>query len=169
MGDMKCIECGAILPEGAKECPNCGCPVNYSEMNKTSESLEPKRENITVNKERGEREKKNVLPIVSLIFGIVIFILGCVVLSRDVDAVSYTANSYNADSAIFGADFYTEIYAASDTMVDELNDINSGVAIVSESITEMIGAIYFGSGMIIIAVGLTVIALSIIQFGKMKK
>lgn len=166
MSEMKCIECGAILPDGAKECPSCGCPVNYSEMQKTSESPEVKSDNITADK---EREKKNVFPIVSLIFGIVIFILGCVVLSHDVDAVSYSANSYNADSAIFGADFYTEIYAASDTMVDELNDINSGVAVVSEAITEMIGAIYYVGGMIIIAVGLTVITLSIIQFGKKEK
>lgn len=166
MNDMKCIECGATLPEGAKECPNCGCPVNYSEMQKTSESLEVERDNITMNK---EREKKNVLPIVSLVLGIVIVILGCMVLSHKINAESYSANSYNADSAIFGADFYTEIYAASDTIVDELNDINSGVAIVSESITEMIGAIYYVGGMITIAIGLTVIALSIIQFRKSKK
>lgn len=166
MDDMKCIECGAILPDGAKECPNCGCPVNYSEMQKTSGSIEDKRDNITANK---EREKKNVLPIVSLILGIVIIILGCMVLSHEVDTERYSANSYNVDSAIFGADFYTEIYAASDTIVDELNDINTGVAIVSESTTEMIGAIYYVGGMIIIAIGLTVIALSIIQFRKIKQ
>lgn len=27
MADIKCTECGTMVPDGVNECPNCGCPV----------------------------------------------------------------------------------------------------------------------------------------------
>lgn len=27
MADIKCTECGTVVLEGTKECPNCGCPL----------------------------------------------------------------------------------------------------------------------------------------------
>lgn len=33
MVDIKCTECGTVVLEGTKECPNCGCPLqNVNEM-----------------------------------------------------------------------------------------------------------------------------------------
>lgn len=28
MAEIRCEECGSIIPNGAKACPNCGCPIN---------------------------------------------------------------------------------------------------------------------------------------------
>lgn len=27
MAEIRCEECGSIIPNGAKACPNCGCPI----------------------------------------------------------------------------------------------------------------------------------------------
>ena len=47
--DMKCEECGAIIPNGAKVCPNCGCPVDaYSKNNKINKQKFIKSPKIVV-------------------------------------------------------------------------------------------------------------------------
>lgn len=47
--DMKCEECGAIIPNGAKVCPNCGCPVGaYSKNNKINKQKFIKSPKIVV-------------------------------------------------------------------------------------------------------------------------
>lgn len=157
MGMIKCEECGEMLEAGVKECPKCGCPVPEIKQDikkNTAEYVEPK-------------VKKSIMPYIALILGIIILGLGIFVVKKEVvDVESHTANSYNVDTAIFGADFYTEIYDASDTIVDELNDINNGVAILSESVIEIINAIYFSAGMIICAIGISVIGVSCIHIGK---
>ena len=87
-------------------------------------------------------------------------IIGVNVKDHKVDVYAFDATYYDVDSAKFGADFYTEIYDASDTIVDELNDINKGLDVVSNSQKTMIEAIYYAAGMIIIVIGLYTIAKS---------
>lgn len=142
MNELKCKECGRELALGETECPSCGCPI----------------ENI--NMKRNAVVKINVLPIISLILGVVIIIMGITVKNKEISFDRYTAKHYAVDHAVFGADFYTEIYEASDIIADELNDINSGVEVLSESIEAVVNVICYSAGMIMIALGISVAAVS---------
>ena len=156
MGKIKCEECGEILQENMNECPKCGCPVSITE----------KEDNPTEKITETTKSKKTIMPLIGILLGIIIICLGIFVTKTKVNIESHTANNYKVDSAIFGADFYTEIYEASDTIVDELNDINNGIAILSESVDAIINAIYFSAGMIICAIGLAVIGISCVHIRK---
>lgn len=142
MNELKCKECGAKLTQGEKECPSCGCPT---------ESIDMKRSAVV---------KINVLPIISLILGVLIIIMGVTVKNKEISFDTYTAIHYAVDHAVFGADFYTEIYEASDIIADELNDINSGVEVLSRSIEAVANVICYSAGMIMIALGISVTAVS---------
>lgn len=179
-----CIECGSVLPLGATECPNCGCPVenekreNANGNQKEIANFVEKNCNVQVDTytEKQNREdsnekivgkklfcnKKNFLPYVSLIIGIILLIMGLFVVNKKTGINVYIANDYNVPSMAFGGDFYTEIYNASDKIVDELNDINGGMESLSESLNYIVEAIYFSAGMIIISLGLCTIAVSCI-------
>lgn len=159
MEKIKCEECGTILETTMKECPKCGCPVTITEK-----TIAP----ISINEEikTNNKPKKSIMPFIGILLGIVIVCLGLYVTKTEVSIESHTANSYKVDSAIFGADFYTEIYEASDTIVDELSEINNGVAILSESIVEIINVIYFSAGMIICAIGIAVVGISCVHIKK---
>lgn len=106
--------------------------------------------------------KRKLLPLISLAIGVVMLLLGIVTATRKAGAEPYEAQQYGVSHMTFGADFYTEMYNASDTIVQELNDINGGVASLSASAGAAIKAIYFSAGMIIIALGLGTIAISCI-------
>lgn len=148
MNELICKECGAALTQGTKECPSCGCPIE-----------EVKNEQTLVAKENGTK-KFNVMSIISLLLGVVIIIMGITVMNKEVSLDTYTAKHYDVDYVAFGGDFYTEIYGASDMIVDELNDINGGVEVLSESMVAMANVIYYPVGMMIIALGLGVVAVS---------
>ena len=91
---------------------------------------------------------------------LLIIVMGITVMNKGVSIDTYSAKHYDADYAAFGGDFYTEIYGVTDMIVDELNDINSGVEVLSESMATMASVIYYSTGMIIIALGLGVVAVS---------
>lgn len=148
MNELKCKECGAVLEMGKKECPSCGCPIE-----------EGKNEQLKVDKTEIIK-KFNVTSIVSLILGIVIIIMGFTVMNKEVKVDTYSANHYETEKLTFGADFYTEIYGPSDIIVDELNDINGGVELLSESMNTIANVIYYPVGMMIVALGLGVVAVS---------
>ena len=148
MNDLKCKECGAELVPEAKECSVCGCPVE-EHVNKIEQI-----------KEKQVGNKINVMAIVSLIIGAVIIIMGIVVMNKEVSMEEHSAGYYNADYAAFGGDFYTEIYGATDIIVDELNDINGGIEVISQSVASAANVIYYPIGMMIIAIGLSVVAIS---------
>ncbi len=168
MEEIRCTECGELLSKEMKECPKCGCPVSYPQKECAAE-IEKKEQTSYVVKPEGQNSKINIMPIFSLIIGVIVVILGFTVLSHKTNLEIYDASVYNVDKAVFGADFYTEIYSASDTIVDELNDINSGISSLSGSIVAVIDAIYYGAGMIIIALGLGIISISFINIGKSKR
>lgn len=148
MNELKCKECGAELAAGVKECPSCGCPVEEVKV----EYAAPATAQIA--------KKFNVMSIISLLLGVVIIIMGFSVMNKEISIDTYNAKHYDADYAAFGGDFYTEIYGASDIIVDELNDINGGVEVLSESISALANVIYYPIGMMIIALGLGVVAVS---------
>ena len=148
MNELKCKECGTVLAQGAKECPSCGCPIEEIKV----ESAAPTKTQTA--------KKINVMPIISLLFGVVIIIMGITVMNKEVSIDTYSAKRYDVDYAAFGGDFYTEIYRASDIIVDELNDINGGIEALSESMAAMANAIYYPAGMIIVSLGLGVVAAS---------
>ena len=56
-------------------------------------------------------------------------------------AISYRASKNDVSYAEFGADFYTYIYGATDTIVDELNAINGGMESISRSMNPIKTAI----------------------------
>ncbi len=148
MNENKCKECGATIVQGATECPSCGCPIEEVKVKPVSSI-------------KAQTAKKfNLMSIISLLLGVVIIIMGITVMNKKVSIDTYSAKHYDADYAAFGADFYTEIYGASDIIVDELNDINGGVEVLSESMADMANVIYYPVGMMIIALGLGVIAVS---------
>lgn len=146
MSEIKCKECGAMLLQGTTECPSCGCPV-----------VEDKKEKTVFIKEKSTM-KFNVMSVVALFLGVVIIVMGVIVMNKEVSLDTYSAMHYDADYAAFGGDFYTEIYGASDIIVDELNDINGGIAFLSESMAVMANVIYYPVGMLIIALGIGVVA-----------
>lgn len=145
-----CVECGEVLTQGMKACPKCGCPV-INENYYTKEAA---------------KRKNNILPFISLVIGIVILVMGIFVITQKAHTKVFSASEYDAASAKFGADFYTEIYEVTDIIVDELNDVNNGMEIISSSINNIIDAIYFSAGMIIIALGLVTIAISCLHIKK---
>ena len=73
---------------------------------------------------------KKITSILMVVIGLVVIVLGA---SFQPEATSYdltektfkyAAENYNLQYCAFGGDFYTEIYAASDMIVDVLDDIN---------------------------------------------
>lgn len=156
MNNVFCMECGTEFSDELKACPNCGCPVL-------------KEESSANHKIKGNFFKHYGLPFLSLILGFTILILGVVLVSKATDIPTIEAQKYDVANYEFGADFYSQIYNASDVIVDELNAINSGIGTLSVSIERIAEIIYFTGGMIVIAIGLAVIANSILNFAKRKE
>ena len=179
MDELKCKECGTILQQDMKVCPVCGCPVDEIASEAVNGTVEVKGEpvigNVMPETPKADtkppvKEKKpikiNVMSIIALVLGIVIIAMGAKVMKMKVDVDTYSAKHYDAEYAAIGGDFYTEIYGATDTIVDELDDINSGIATLSESIADISNTIYYPIGMMIIALGLGVVAISCIHILK---
>ena len=142
----RCMECGEFLDERMSICPRCGCPVKAEEK-------------PTVEKKSKIRIK--IMPIVSIVLGLVIIYCGIVLVGQKTVAKDYSAKTFNVESAEFGGDFYTLIYGASDTIVDELSAINGGIAVLSESTNTITNTLYYSSGIVVISMGIAVIAVSL--------
>ena len=188
MNEMKCPECGSIVPANRKECPNCGYPIEIKEVenenivveNTTTNDAKVTEESTVefpvVNKETSSK-KIRIMPIISFAIGVVMIIIGCIVMKQKSDdgtiylGNTYSSNSYNVEDYSFGADFYSEIYQASNTIVDELDDINKNISsgftdvnnaasAITGSINNIIDTIYFVSGVLIIVLGMGTVAIS---------
>lgn len=180
--EMKnCVECGTELQEGMETCPKCGCIVeqsqtveiitNEAEPVKTETPQPTKMEmKVPASQIPVKSSKKKLL---SLGLGIVMVIMGLILATRKAD-LSYSGENFssgyhNVTDYSFGADFYTEIYEANNTIVDELNSIDGNVADGFTSISNglsstargTVNAIYLCAGMITIALGLGTIALTV--------
>lgn len=142
----RCMECGEFLDSTMSICPRCGCPVTEPEVQKV---------------DRKAKIRIRVMPIVSMVLALVIIYCGILLIGQKTTADDYSAKTFNVDSAKFGADFYTEIYGASDTIVDELSAINGGLAALSVSTNTITNTLYYSSGIVVISIGLAVIAISL--------
>ena len=67
---------------------------------------------------------------------------------------------------MFVADFYTEIYKASDVAVDAISAVNGGIASLSTSVADFAEVVTYSAGMIIVAIGMGVIAVSVLHIKK---
>jgi len=166
MEEIRCLECGKILTKGMIECPQCGCPVQSEVPAESSSKVDEVSKEISSIEKKAPDVRKNIMPYISLLLGVIIFVMGIFVATKKADVETYSARNYDVAYAAFGADFYTEIYGASDTIADELNDINGGIEYLSNAICSVINVIYFSAGIITIALGLATIAVSCIKIKK---
>lgn len=160
-------------------CPVCGCPTEEATNSPSEENANAAVEPAILNETNAANDESavNTAPIVplektektykvnfaalaSLVLGIVIIIMGSSVMNKNADLAVYKANPYDADYAAFGGDFYTEIYAVTDMIVDELNDMNNGIATVTHAVVAEVNTVYYTTGMLMIAIGLGVIAIA---------
>ena len=162
---IKCVKCGTEFDETAKVCPNCNCPVQEST---TEEKTGDTPSNVPEeNKKPASKGAKiNILAVITLVVGIAILIMGVQVKNKQFNIETYKASSYEVDSYSFGGDFFTEIYKGVETVVDVINDINGGIASLSESVVEFSEMVTYSAGMIIIAIGLGVIVISVLHIKK---
>ena len=124
-------------------------------MNNEQEQQKPVEE-----KKESFLKQFNTMALVSMAIGLVIIIMGFAVIGKDVSVNTHHANAYDVDYAAFGADFYTEIYGASDVIVSALDDINGGIGQISQSMVVLANVVQYPIGMLIVALGLGVIAVS---------
>lgn len=162
---MKCVECGMEFDDSIKTCPNCGCPVQDVFA---AEKTPTETANISIEKKKNSLKtiRINLMAVVALILGIAIMVMGFSVKDKTFDMDVYNAAKFGVDSAKFGADFYTEIYKASDVAVDAISAVNGGLASISESIVDFSNVIMYSAGMIIIAIGMGVSAVAVIHIKK---
>lgn len=160
MSEFICKECGAQIDSKMKSCPNCGCPIDIQI------TAGPEKEEISRGSVGNNRPKFGVFAYLPLCIGIIIFICGMVVCQQHTEIKTHDAGKYSVSSLEFGADFYTEIYKAADTSVDELNEINQGIELLSISIGDGINEIYKMTGYLIMAIGGGTIAISLFKFNK---
>lgn len=135
---------------------------------------------------------RKITAILTVVIGIGVIALGAFLMMETADhdvadgsfrytANTYDASDYDAEYASFGGDFYTYIYRSSDIIVDELDEINKGVAAVNNSMNnamatmvraqnsvnaavtanvratdDLIDTVNKVAGMLLIAIGLTV-------------
>ena len=129
---------------------------------------------------------KKICAILCVVIGIAVIILGASFKGETASfrvsssRASYTADSYNISYASFGGDFYTYIYRGSDTIVDELNDINHAIETVVkaeagiqdavatnvEAVNGLIRTVNKAAGLIVMAIGLGILAFGLNGLGK---
>ncbi len=164
MNELKCPECGTSILSNMTECPNCGYPVSLKEVDESQNESTTLR-SIASSKNM-QTQKAYTIPYVSLVIGIIILIIGICMVIIHPETNTYVAKTFSVDNAAFGADFYTEIYGATDIIVDELNAINGGIESLSASINAFANLFYSSVGILIIAIGLSTIAFSFLHIKK---
>ena len=160
MMERKCPECGEVVSTEVSACPKCGCPLPKVEKPATPQYAAPPAAPAA------KEQKVNMLAIVSLAIGVLIFLMGFSLVRRTPEDNVHSAGSYPVDYSAFGGDFYTEIYGAVDTMADALTDIDSGIESVSRAAQDIGKEIYTCSGMLVMAIGLMTVAVSLPKIKK---
>lgn len=169
MHERKCPECGEIITANLESCPKCGCPLSESSPVPPESAPTPKysvSSDPVPSSKTTKKKHSNKAEIASLILGVLIFIMGFSLWRTSPATQTHSAGNYAVPYAAFGGDFYTEIYAASDTMADALTDIDSGIEAVSVSTQSLAQGLYTCSGMITMAIGLMTISISLPKIKK---
>lgn len=97
---IKCIECGKEISDKAKNCPNCGCPIEDTKINqikKDKAEKTVKKNNSTIKKEKSLNGcAYGILGVILMIF---VFILSsCFSGTRTVDTSSSSDSVYTAEN-----------------------------------------------------------------------
>lgn len=56
MAERRCEECGSIIPNGAKACPNCGCPIEDTQDNGQANKNDWQTESAFIHDNFNEKE-----------------------------------------------------------------------------------------------------------------
>ncbi|MBP3339342.1 MAG: hypothetical protein J6L69_08055 [Lachnospiraceae bacterium] len=114
---------------------------------------------------------KKGLGTMSIIMGVIMIIVGIVMCFmgnhlENFGAAFITDKKFYVDDAKFGADFYTYMYEASNTIVeeldvmtDEMNELMDGVETVSRNQTELAQIVAIGFGVVVCCLGVLAILL----------
>ena len=114
-----------------------------------------------------------IAAVVMAVISLVIIFLGAGLMGDAKDlggfgSYNHSAYYYDAESAAFGADFYTLMYETNDIIVDELSDINSGVSEMVDAQDATVSAIAAAArllgktgGAVVLAVGLALLAVAV--------
>ncbi len=89
-------------------------------------------------------KRENIFNLIGIICGIAIIILGANIISTPAD-YSYTSS---VASYTFGADYYTEQYAATEAVVDNTAVIADNITELSNKLTHYFGLIFIVSGVL---------------------
>ena len=110
---------------------------------------------------------KKTVAIITMIIGLIVMIMGFSIETNDVP--THIHSSYNVYGAAFGADFYTYVYDGIDTIVDELDDINSGVSKIVRGEQAIADTVATVGKNIVIAIGLLIIVSGLKQLAYASK
>ena len=89
-------------------------------------------------------KRESIFNLIGIICGIAIIILGANIVSTPAD-YSYTRS---VTSYTFGADYYTEQYAATEAIVDNTAVIADNISELSNKLTNYFGLIFIVSGIL---------------------
>lgn len=119
---------------------------------------------------------KKFSTIAMAVVGVIIIILGFVAMGySETNTSGYvnTTGNYDVDGASFGGDFYTYMYTASDTIVDELDDlidvtgsVRSAVAANVSATDDLNDTVSFVGGALLLSIGLIVLVCSLRSMGE---
>ena len=57
MAERRCEDCGSIIPNGAKACPNCGCPIEDAQNNEQANENDWQTESAFIHDNFNEKER----------------------------------------------------------------------------------------------------------------
>ena len=110
---------------------------------------------------------KKLSAIIIAVIGIAIIVMGACYAAEASSyryGYSHDAGYHDVPDAAFGADFYTYMYDASDTIVTELNQINNAMEDVVSAESRILSATAESvkmSGMLMVSIGLAVLAFGV--------
>ena len=109
---------------------------------------------------------KKASGIIGILIGIVIIIIGIITMNSTPEAVKYSSGYQYVKSAEFGADFYTYMYDASYSMVQQLNSMDRGLVRIVDAEAKTQESVYSVGGLMMICVGLAVLAIGFTAIGE---
>ena len=114
---------------------------------------------------------KKITSVITAIIGIIVIIMGVSFMNNTSNysvsggSFQFSPPNFDVEGAKFGADFYTYMYGASDTIVEELDSLNQAMEVMVDAQNSIKAATAVNAratcvtgGMIVIAIGLAILA-----------